>query len=355
MSLSDKILNMYFATHRTCNLMCRYCYIPEEIKKEPKIKDIEILNSLNQFIGKVENENYQIGTFCLHGSEPSLMEAKTMAEIIRKVNSHWNKNKTKGMNVSIQSNGLRFTKEYLNILKQNLDSPQKLRISFSIDPPKKVHDFLRNNSYDTAIQNMDEAINLGFPVGILCVVSNKTIRHKEEFGKWLKYYNVQSKIAGNPYKIKFKFATGEFALNESEMENFSYFLIENDLLQFSQILTPGYCIQRGNECIWYEFDIFGNCYSCNKAYSNDGIFADWKKESFETIVNKRRNLYISEFQNPECAECDYELLCNSGCPLDRYYDGEMAGKALECMLIKTAFSESEKKGKHIYDIINNQS
>ncbi|TAL68438.1 MAG: radical SAM protein [Bacteroidetes bacterium] len=355
MSVSDKILNMYFATHQTCNLMCRYCYIPEEIRKSPRTKDIQIIDALKLFIAKVEFDGFKIGTFCLHGSEPSLMNAETMCEIVESVNQHWTKNNVNGLNVSIQTNGIRFTKEYLNILKQNLENPKKLRISFSIDPPKKVHDYLRNNSYNKVIENMDEALKTGFPVGILCVVSNETFKYMEEFGKWLKFYNNMALTIGNPYKIKFKFATGIFALNENEMEKFSNFLLESDLLRFTQILTPGYCIQRGNECIWYEFDIFGNCYSCNKAYNNEGIFANWKKESFETIVNKRRNLYISEYQNSDCAECDYELLCNSGCSLDRHYEGKMRGKALECTLIRTVFSESEKNGKHIYDIINNKN
>ncbi|MBI5325342.1 MAG: radical SAM protein [Ignavibacteriae bacterium] len=354
MSLSDKILNMYFATHRTCNLMCKYCYIPEETKKEPKVNDKVIIDALILLIRKIEFEKFKIGTFCLHGAEPSLMEPESLAEIIKQVNLHWQKNETLGLNVSIQTNGLNFTKDYLETIKKLIINPKKLRISFSIDPPKQVHDYLRNDSYDKAVQNMGEALRMGFPVGILSVVSRETYKYLNEFGEWLNLYGEKSKTDGNPYKIKFKFATGESALTEEEIKEFSYFLLDNDLLQFSQILTPGYCQQRGNECIWYEFDIFGNCYSCNKAYNNDGIFADWKKESFESIVNKRRNLYISEFQNSECFECEYELLCNSGCPLDRNYTGDMRGKALECNFIKTVFAESEKKGKYIYDIINNK-
>ena len=138
---------MYFATHKTCNLNCSYCYVPEYNKKSLKEDDAFILNALKDFIAKTEREDFRIGSFCLHGSEPSLMEPETMLQVIKSINSHWVKYDIKGYNVAIQTNGLRFTREYLGYLKQNLKSPKMLRIGFSIDPPKQVHDLYRNNSY----------------------------------------------------------------------------------------------------------------------------------------------------------------------------------------------------------------
>ena len=344
---------MYFATHKTCNLSCRYCYIPKDNRQEKKADDSAIINALIKFIDKAESEGYAIGKFCFHGSEPSLMEPVTLTECTKLVNRHWKKNKIEGLSVAIQTNGIRLNNDYLNVLEEKLNNKNDLRIGFSIDPPKQVHDLLRNDSYDIVFGNMNNTINRGFKVGILSVITNETIQYVREFADWMKYYSWLSDNKGNPYKIKIKFATGEQALNENEIKEFSYYLKSNGLMNLCQILTPGYCMQRGNECEWYEFDIEGNCYSCNKAYGEDGIFANWQNETFAEIVDKRKNLYITYLQNPECCECIYELICNSGCPIDRKKDGELAGKALECSLIKIVLSESEKNGNYIYEIINN--
>lgn len=349
-----KIINMYFATHKSCNLNCKYCYIPPYNKNEQKNDDKKIINSLTQFILKVESEGYRIGAFCLHGAEPSLMSAETLAETIKLVNKHWvNYDGKTEKKVAIQTNGLRFTKEYVNTIQHNLGSLKKLRIGFSIDPPKIVHDNLRNQSFDIVVKNYEEAWKQGFPVSILSVVSSDTIKYLDDFNDWMHIQLERKKKYANPNKIKIKFATGEMALDREELSLFTRFILDNKLLNLVQILSPGYCIQKGNECDWYEFDTDGNCYSCNKAYMSEGIFANWLSESFDVIIKKREKLYSEEFVNPECAECEYEYLCNSGCPVDRYKTGVMAGKALECELIKMTYNVLFKQGIHITDFFNN--
>lgn len=349
---NNKIINMYFATHKACNLNCSYCYVPEYNKKNRKEDDQLILASLVSFIKKAEIEGYKIGSFCLHGSEPSLMEADTMCRIVEIVNSHWKKNALKGFNVAIQTNGIRFDNNYLDFLEQNLIYNKMLRLGFSIDPPKQAHDKYRNNSYDKVIANYHEAMKRGFPVSILSVVTKETLKHKYEFALFMKEQLRLSKVTGNPYKVKIKLATGDLGPNEDEIKAFAYFLSENNLLGLMQILSPGYCILEGNDCMWFEFDIYGNCYSCNKTYNDEGIFAKWTEDTLDKIFEKRRNLYQRVMQHEDCSECEYEFICNSGCPADRYKKGEMAGKAHECSLLKIAYAEIEKKGIHITDFLN---
>jgi radical SAM protein with 4Fe4S-binding SPASM domain len=349
----NRIINMYFATHKTCNLRCKYCYVPDHYKDSKKVEDSEILNSFYAFIRKTKEEGYRIGNFCLHGSEPSLMQPETIAEIASEMKKYYLSNKMINYRCAIQSNGVRFDRGYLSVLSNNIDDNKKIKLGFSIDPPKQVHDFLRNDSYDIVLDNLNLALEMGYPVSVLSVVSQMTMKHLLGFKDWMKHYLDLKARYNNPYKIKIKFATGEMALNEKQMEDFAYFLSDNDMLEIVQMLTPGYCIQNGNECNWYEFDIWGNCYSCNKAYNEEGIFANWKKESFENISIKRKNLYINDFENPECYECPYQFLCESGCPIDRHKIGEMKGKAHECTLIKVAYNELEKKEIHITDFYNN--
>lgn len=344
---------MYFATHKTCNLSCKYCYVPSYNRDENKVKDSEILNSLIQFIQKAEDENYAIGSFCFHGSEPSLMSATTLAQAVILVNDHWSRTGIKDQIVAIQSNGKRFTEDYLVDLVKVLGTSKLLKLGFSIDPPEEVHNYIRDNTFSTVINNYNKAQEMGFRTSVLSVISKMTMQYLDGFGIWMKKELIKSHNTKNPYRIKIKFATGEMALTEDEILKFTDYLINEELLNLPQMLTPGYCIQNGNECMWFEFDIFGNCYSCNKSYNDEGNFANWKNDSFKKIFEKRRNLYNLEFTNSECSECEFEFLCNSGCPLDRNKDGTMIGKAHECTMIKKVYGHiMNHTDKHLIEFYN---
>ncbi len=347
-----KIINMYFATHNTCNLKCRYCYVPKSDANNDVSIDERIQYALKSFINKAESEQYKIGSFCFHGTEPTLMSPATLAEATMTVNRHWQNAGINGHTVSMQTNGIKLDRQYLTELKRILGSADRLKLSFSIDPPKSVHDKYRNKSYDRVMSNFKQAITQGFSVAVLTVVTKDTLNRFGEFAEWMDFWLDRSAAAGNPYKIKIKPATGTFGIYGSDMEQLAELLEKYNLLNLAQILTPGYCIQAGNECMWFEFDIYGNCYSCNKAYNENGIFADWYNDSFDEIFRKRKALYLNRMNSIECSECEYEFMCNSGCPLDRHYDGSLAGKAHECRLIKKSMKILENKGMHIVEFYN---
>ncbi len=348
-----KILNLYFATHKTCNMNCRYCYIPDYNRNSNKHSDDEIIESLYRLINKFENEGYGIGSFCFHGSEPTLLSANALGKSVNIINKHWSAEGINDYDVAIQSNGKRLTEDYLLDVLKEIKRQDKLRLGFSIDPPKQIHDYLRDNSFDAVIRNYYKAIELGFPVSVLSVVTKRTLEHLYEFGFWMQEQLKMKEEKGNPYKVKIKFASGNLALNHEEMIEFSDFLIQEDLLSLPQMLTPGYCIQNGNECMWFEFDVEGNCYSCNKSYNNEGVFANWFDENLEDIVRKRKSLYINNLKHNDCGECPYEMICNSGCPMDREIKGTMAGKAHECLMIKHVFGHvMNNSNEHITDFYN---
>ncbi len=335
--MKDKIINMYFATHKTCNLNCSYCYIPEFNRFQKKVDDKRIIESLNRFIRKVENEDYKIGAFCFHGTESTLMSPETLAVCVNLIKNHWQKNNQSELTAAIQTNGVNLTKDYFSRLLKYI-SPKDLKIGFSIDPPKILHNKFRNNSWDIVEENYNLAQSLGFKVSVLSVVTKETMLYLEEFSEWMKAQLSKKEKYGNPYKIKIKFATGRESFEPSDFVDFADFLIKENLLSLPQILTPGYCIQKGNECMWFEFDIEGNCYSCNKTYDDDGVFANWNEESFQKIFDKRKKLYNLHFVNDECSKCEFEFLCNSGCPIDRWKTGKLKGKAHECLLVKKVYN-----------------
>jgi len=318
----NKIINMYFATHRTCNLNCRYCYIPPYNKHEKKNKDELIILALESFVSKVESEDYRIGAFCLHGAEPSLLSPEALSEAVNMIGNHKQKYGAAPGVVAIQTNGVRVDDAYLDIIEKETGGVGRLRIGFSIDPPAIIHDMFRDNSFTRVEKNYENAIERGFPVSILSVVTSETMKYLPDFRDWMRKQLDRMRESGNPYKVKIKFATGEFAPEERQLKDFALFLLENDMARLVQILSQGYCLQHGNECMWFEFDVDGNCYSCNKAYMNEGVFANWQNESFDYIFRKRMELYANVPEHSDCNVCSYEYVCNSGCPADRHLQGK---------------------------------
>jgi radical SAM protein with 4Fe4S-binding SPASM domain len=331
---------------------CSYCYIPEYNRSNQKEDDIVILESLKLFIKKVETEEYQIGSFCLHGTEPSLMSPTALSELVNLVMTHRKKYNSTNHTVAIQTNGLRLNAEYLKILEQLIEDKKNIRISFSIDPPKNLHDKYRNKSYDTVIENYEIAYNLGFPVAILAVITKDTLQFNKEFADFMQSQIDRKKEYGNPYKVKAKFAVGDLSLTPDEMVEIGSYLKFRGLLQLFQSLSPGYCIQSGNECNWFEFDIYGNSYSCNKAFLNEGVFANWKNDKFDDIIRKRKFLYSNILQSEKCSNCEFEIFCNAGCPLDRWQSGDSIGLAHDCSLIKFVFQTLLDNNEDIYSFID---
>lgn len=346
----NKKLNIYFATHKTCNLNCRYCYVPFDSRSENRNRDEEIVESLKKLIRKFIADNYFIGKFCFHGTEPSLMSAKAMVECLNLLSKNF---VSKGQKTipAIQTNGINLSKDYLNEISENVGK-KGLHIGFSIDPPFYVHNELRGNSWEKVNENYLWAIKNGFSVSSLNVISNLTLDHLDGYLEWIKEQISLYQTFGEPHNIKLKFATGEYSLDQTDMIRFADFLIDNDLSFLAQIFNPGYCIMNGNECEWYEFDVEGNCYSCNKAYEPKGIFANWHYETLDDITKRRKSLYKNSLIHVDCNSCEFEYVCNSGCPIDRIKYGADRGKAHECVVIKRVYDYIQKNGSSIAEFLN---
>ena len=351
-----KPINMYFAPHKTCNLNCKYCYIPSYNKYDQKKDDRLAMAALERFMNKVETEGYRIDVFWFHGAEPTLLSADMLAKMINRVSDHkrqYEQNITR--KIGMQTNGVNLKPDYLQTLQDNITDPAMFLIGFSIDPPKAVHDELRNNSYDLVMQHYHDALARGFSVSTLSVISRETIKNLSGFQDWITVVKEDYQRYPNRKKTVFKFATGELALSEDEMAVFAYFLLDNNLLKCCQSLNSEYCLSSGNNCRWLEIDVDGNCYPCNKVFCDEGIFANWHHDSIDEIYKKRQAYYKDTITHPFCKLCAFRSACNSSCPNDRHKSGIMAGKAHDCTLIRIAYTELQKRGVDLPSFFNSTS
>lgn len=346
-----KTLNLYYAISSKCNLRCSYCYVPEAGKSNPTdVKDTE--ENLRFFLDKLQSESYKLGAFCFHGAEPTIYNAKTLSQYCNMVLDFKKKSKSRNNLIAIQTNGYNVDRTYLQTLLDNLLPDSSLRLGFSIDLPKQIHDKYRNNSYDRVFDNFCNALESGVDVSVLSVVSAEAMNKKDELVASIRAMLDLKEKYTNFRKFKIKLATGDLGFKEEDMEMIADILIENSWTKLLQIFSYSYCLSKGNDCDWFEFSPDGSCFSCNKTFMNSETFSNWKLQSFDYIKEKRAILYAKEPTHRDCKSCEYEMYCNSGCPIDRYKSGEMAGKAHECTIIKKVYKHLQNHGINIIDYIH---
>ncbi|MBI2337151.1 MAG: radical SAM protein [Deltaproteobacteria bacterium] len=319
-------MNCYFAISKVCNLRCQYCYVPEYNKSKQSDYNQKALESAKRFVAKVKTEKFGLGNVTLHGAEPTILSAETLGEVIKHFGQVTD-------DVRIQSNGTRFTPQYLDKLLGVIQDPKRLFVGISIDGSPEIHNPQRNNTWHLVMKNITELRKRGFEVGVLGVITSLTIKHLKEFSDWVE--SIRPLVVG----ITFKLGEHGYGITEEEKIRFAEWLYASRNLKHLQAFMPDLCMHDGNDCNFYEFDIDGNCYSCNKSYYDLGVFANWFQESFEEIRSKRKPLYNNRPIDPECKDCPYFALCHSGCPLSREKN-----KSVDCQIKQTVYPKLLDEG-----------
>lgn len=320
-------MHCYFAVSKVCNLRCQYCYVPEYNKNHQANYDSQAVTAARSFSEKIRREAFSFESIALHGAEPTILSAKALGEVIR---IFW---ETTGSQVRIQSNGTRFTEPYLNRLLEVIEDPHRFFVGISIDGSPSIHNPQRNDTWNRVTENIKTLRRYGFEVGLLSVITPLTIKHLQDFGLWIE--SVKPIVQG----LTFKLGEHGFGISEEEKKIFADWLYETKNIKHLQAFMPDLCMHDGNDCDFYEFDIDGNCYSCNKSYYDLGVFANWFEESFAEIQTKRKQIYRDRSIDPECKDCPYLALCHSGCPLSREEK-----RSVDCQIKKTIYPKLLQDG-----------
>jgi radical SAM protein with 4Fe4S-binding SPASM domain len=214
--------------------------------------------------------------------------------------------------VCMQTNGINLDSSYLKFLPT-------MRLGFSIDGYRDLYKIYRGNHYDRVIDNLKTANAMGFKTSVLSVITKDTVKNADKFMQWcmeIKDYGVDIHT--------FKYIHGSDELNKEDQESFVDKCIEYEMVKSLQFAKKNICINKGNDCLYYEFDIDGSVYACNKDYGTGG-FANWKEDDIKIIKEKRLNKYIDTKLDDQCKDCPVWLSCKGGCPADRN-----EGIAIDC-------------------------
>ena len=158
--------SIYISPLEKCNLNCRYCYTH-------KTSDILSNQQILEFIDKYSlySKEIKLKSIILCGGEVFLLP-----DFPKLVNTLIDKD----IFVTIITNG---TIDQLEEIKK----PDSCQILVSFDGPKEIHDQNRGlGNFDKSIKLLKHAQNLGFPVGIMFLITKDSYSYKDTFLDYLK-------------------------------------------------------------------------------------------------------------------------------------------------------------------------
>ena len=168
--------NIYISPLETCNLSCRYCYTTKTPQSLSNQQILNFINRYSKFIHKSYFLNLKSIIFCggevfLRPDFPKLVNKLIDLDIF----------------ITIITNGT------INHLK-DIKNPHNCQILVSLDGPKTIHDQNRGQgNFDKSIKYIKQAQKLGFPIGIMFLITKDSYPYRNSFPKSLtkalKLYN----------------------------------------------------------------------------------------------------------------------------------------------------------------------
>lgn len=168
--------NIYISPLESCNLDCKYCYTKKTSNILSNQQILDFIENYSFFI----HESYflNLKSIILCGGE-----VFTLSDFPKLVN----KLIQKDIFVTIITNG---TIDRLNEIK----NPSNCQILVSLDGPKEIHNLNRGlGNFEKSIKYIKNAQILGFPVGIMFLITKNSYPHKDSFLPSLyKLYNFKN-------------------------------------------------------------------------------------------------------------------------------------------------------------------
>jgi len=322
------MLNLFFAVNRSCNLRCRYCYLPLERRTggDPLAAEAALIDLL----AKAEREGLPIGNVHLHGAEPGLLPPEALGRMASMVH------RRSGRLVGIQSNGTMIDGAWLDRLETAMPSRGIVKIGITLDGPKPIHETMRGRSFDRASDGLTELNRRGYQTYVLSCIGVHTAEQLDDYAGWV------DELVGREQFLFFQMLVGPHAMNAEQQRRFADWLFDSGHVWRCLGFQAGLCSLAGNECFWLELGADGLAYSCNKGYAADLAFADWRKSSLAEVIAARRQLYAGHAVDPACQDCRAWGLCHAGCPLER-----SEAQANDCTLRLRLFDRLQADGQDL--------
>ncbi len=308
-----------------CNLQCSYCF--ERDKKPLNMSDEVAFAAVDFLI--LASRNTKDLTILLFGGEPMMR-----FDLIQKIVPYANKKATEAGKViswNMTTNGTLIDEERAQWMAE-----QKIKYLLSLDGAKEDHNRYRkfsngSGSYDLIVQRLP-MMKLYQPwIGTKMSVTPESALHiRDNLGELWKQ-GINQFIIGYAHGMDWtdeallNYERGMMEVCELYLEmkyNKKYFRIttfEEETLCDNKEVPFGCGAGRGRFCVDPVGDLYGCSKLCTIMGSGKGILPFGNVfQGFIWIDNRKHCLNDSAKPRLKCQGCDYEKVCNGGCPATNF-------------------------------------
>ena len=326
----QKPISLFWEPTEKCNLRCKHCYTSSNPDNKPELTFEEAIKIVDSMY---DNGIYSLG---IGGGEPLIMPfLPSLVKYIRQ----------KGMNVSISTNGLLLTENYLDeLISCGLEI-----IQISIDGLKDNHEYLRGeNTYEKVISKVELLNNSGITYRVGSVINSLNYRSLDNFVMLMKSMGVKvinffryMPINGNDFlnltpeslKVATEYLVKTAKLNKYGNSSDKFYITFEPLSFFSFLvderdLNKVQCTAGKGK---FNLSCDGDVTLCNYV---SHVVGNMNELNLEEIWHRVRIARDNLFFIPEnCESCEFAKICRGGCKGFSYiHGGNFTTKDPACFL-----------------------
>ncbi len=308
----------------SCNLRCKYCYLPHTRKIQNSYLTVE---EVDEIISKIFNYSYENKTLLpriiFHGGEP-LLAFNTLKKVVEK---YYGKVK-----FSIQTNGTLLEEDVIDFLERF-----NVSVGISLDAEPNSRGITKDEIFDR-IKKFKDIKN----IGLISTITNLNAKNLPYFIEELYNLRIPSVVL-NPVSPENEDAV-KFVPDRKELiKNYKLCIdkvislnfrgkhkiiidnVEGIILPLISNYSPIYC--RSSPCGAGRLNLViapdGSVYPCSGFVGFDefkcgNIFeSDFKKLLFSTPAINLRDRNVDKIE--KCKSCAYKNICGANCPIPLYF------------------------------------
>jgi len=343
-------------TGASCNLGCPYCYVTASRRNQNRMDRHSVRTLVRNC-----SRGFDSIEFCWHGGEPLLAGRDFYEAVVEAQAEVQQRSKYVQYKNCIQTNGTLLNDDWLTFLGRN-----GFHVGFSFDAPPDVHIRLRGDNVERLLEVYSEAKRRGFPLGLLCVITDLNVRRGAEI------FEFCLKVGANSYSL--------LPLKQVPLDNRPAPPTNDDLFDlyrttfdlWARTQNEISCIEpittfiasllgeRPRACSFASsclkrmitIDQNGNVVPCSSLVNPEFVLGNIFQEPLDAILHSTRAAHYGKLRTRAvsnyCAGCDFLTICRGGCRADAYWHTKSFDGAYPyCGARKQTFRYLQNKLNHL--------
>ncbi|MDZ4801380.1 MAG: anaerobic sulfatase maturase [Bryobacteraceae bacterium] len=317
-----------------CNLDCSYCfYLDRATDPYAGLQTRRMTaDTQERLVAGFLEYSYPNSTFAFQGGEPTLCGLPWFERLVDLQVSHGRS----GQQVSnaMQTNGMLIDEDWCSLFRS-----YNWLVGVSMDGPEAIHDQYRRNrggapTWRRVMQSIELMKKTKVEFNVLCVLSAANIDKPREIYRFFRSIGVDNLQfiplvefgAGGerqPYSVTpeqyGKFLTAVFDLWWPHRKSMRIRVFDN-LAEAVAGQMPGSCCLQASCDSYAVVEYNGDVYPCDFFVEGSWKLGNVAEESFAAIAKRRARMEFASkkaIPHPKCDACEYEEICQRGCPHTR--------------------------------------